>query len=162
MDSRVQIQSEDFDVARIYTELRVQAAGHAGAIVTFVGLVRDHNALAGDGADVDALVLEHYPGMTERSISAILDQAQTRWPVSGLRVVHRVGELLPRDQIVLVAAASAHRAAAFAAAEFVMDYLKTDAVLWKREHTRLGRTWLKSTSQDAARVNKWHESGGLT
>ena len=159
MDSRVQIQSEEFDVARIYEELREQSAGQAGAIVTFVGLVRDRNAIAGDGAEVDALVLEHYPGMTERSIAGILEQAQARWSVPWMRVVHRVGELLPSEQIVLVVVASAHREAAFAAAEFVMDYLKTDAVLWKREHTRLGQTWLKSTAQDAARVDKWRESG---
>ena len=159
MDSRVQIQTEEFDVARIYGELRDQSAGQAGAIVTFVGLVRDRNTSAGDGAKVDALVLEHYPGMTERSIAAILKQAQTRWPVPWVHVVHRVGELLPSEQIVLVMAASAHREAAFAAAEFIMDYLKTDAVLWKREHTRLGQTWLKSTAQDAARADKWHEFG---
>ena len=160
MDSRVQIQTEEFDVARIYEELREQSAGQAGAIVTFVGLVRDRNAIAGDGAKVDALVLEHYPGMTERSIAAILEKAQTRWPVPWVHVVHRVGKLLPSEQIVLVMAASAHREAAFAAAEFIIDYLKTDAVLWKREHTRLGQTWLKSTAQDAARVDKWHEFGG--
>ena len=159
MDSRIQIQSEEFDVARIYEELREQSAGQAGAIVTFVGLVRDRNAIAGDGAKVDALVLEHYPGMTERSIAAILEKAQTRWPVPWVHVVHRVGKLLPSEQIVLVMAASAHREAAFAAAEFIIDYLKTDAVLWKREHTRLGQTWLKSTAQDAARVDKWRESG---
>lgn len=155
MDSKVQIQSTEFDVARIYQELRDASAGQAGAIVSFVGLVRDRNEIAGDGAQVDTLTLEHYPGMTERSISVILEQAQTRWPVPWIRVVHRVGELLPNEQIVLVMTASAHRDAAFAAAEFIMDYLKTDAVLWKSERTRLGQTWLRSTAQDAARSDKW-------
>ena len=158
MDSKVQIQSTEFDVARIYQELRDASAGQAGAIVSFVGLVRDRNEIAGDGAQVDTLTLEHYPGMTERSISVILEQAQTRWPVPWIRVVHRVGELLPNEQIVLVMTASAHRDAAFAAAEFIMDYLKTDAVLWKSERTRLGQTWLRSTAQDAARSDKWRQS----
>ena len=157
MDSKVQIQSTEFDVARIYQELRDASAGQAGAIVSFVGLVRDRNEIAGDGAQVDTLTLEHYPGMTERSISGILEQAQTRWPVPWIRVVHRVGELLPNEQIVLVMVASAHRDAAFAAAEFIMDYLKTDAVLWKSERTRLGQTWLRSTAQDAARSDKWRQ-----
>ena len=159
MDSRVQIQVAEFDVASIYQEVREESAGQAGAIVTFVGLVRDRNEIAGDGAAVDTLTLEHYPGMTERSIAVILEQAQSRWPVPWIRVVHRVGELAPSEQIVLVMVGSAHREAAFAAAEFIMDYLKTDAVLWKRERTGLGQTWLKSTAQDAVRAEKWRQPG---
>lgn len=155
MDPRVHIQQEDFNVADSYAELRDQAGADAGAIVTFVGLVRDRNSVAGDGSEVNTLTLEHYPGMTENSIVAILNDAQQRWPVPWVKVIHRVGELCPKEQIVLVMVASAHREAAFAAAEFIMDYLKTNAVLWKRELTEQGESWLKSTAQDAARTNNW-------
>ena len=142
MDSRVQIQVAEFDVASIYQEVREESAGQAGAIVTFVGLVRDRNEIAGDGAAVDTLTLEHYPGMTERSIAVILEQAQSRWPVPWIRVVHRVGELTPSEQIVLVMVGSAHREAAFAAAEFIMDYLKKDAPFWKNEYYDIKNEWL--------------------
>lgn len=155
MDPRIRIQEEDFDVANSYAELRDEAGADAGAVVTFVGLVRDRNSLAGDGSEVNTLTLEHYPGMTESSIAAILDEAQQRWPVPWVKVVHRVGELRPKEQIVLVMVASAHRDAAFAAAEFIMDYLKTNAVLWKRELTKGGESWLTSTAQDATRTKKW-------
>ena len=158
MDARVVIQSEDFNVAQIYAGLRADAGSDAGAIVTFVGLVRDRNAVAGDGSEVSTLTLEHYPGMTEQSIAAILDEAQQRWPVPWMRVLHRVGELQPSEQIVLVMVGSAHRDAAFAAAEFIMDYLKTNAVLWKRELTREGEVWLEPTAQDAERTKNWQQN----
>ena len=158
MDPRIRIQEEDFDVANSYAELRDEAGADAGAVVTFVGLVRDRNSLAGDGSEVNTLTLEHYPGMTESSIAAILDEAQQRWPVPWVKVVHRVGELRPKEQIVLVMVASAHRDAAFAAAEFIMDYLKTNAVLWKRELTKGGESWLTSTAQDATRTKKWQRT----
>jgi molybdopterin synthase catalytic subunit len=158
VDARVVIQSEDFNVAQIYAGLRAESGSDAGAIVTFVGLVRDRNAVAGDGSEVSTLTLEHYPGMTEQSIAAILDEAQQRWPVPWMRVLHRVGELQPSEQIVLVMVGSAHRDAAFAAAEFIMDYLKTKAVLWKRELTREGEVWLEPTAQDAERTKNWQQN----
>ena len=114
--------------------------------------MRDQNHYAGDGSEVATLTLEHYPGMTENSIDAILDKAARRWPLLEVRVVHRVGTMLPTEQIVLVAVASAHRDEAFAAAEFVMDYLKTDAVFWKKEHTQTG------TAQDHRRAQQWAQS----
>ena len=153
--SQVQIQTEDFDLGAIYERLRQRHGAAIGAIVTFVGLVRDRNAKAGTGEEVQALTLEHYPGMTEKSIEAILEKAQERWPLLDIEVIHRVGTMLPADQIVMVASVSAHRDAAFAAAEFVMDYLKTDAVFWKREDTEKGATWIESTADDKARVRDW-------
>ena len=159
MNTKVQIQDAEFDVARIYQELREESAGQAGAIVTFVGLVRERNEIAGDGAAVDTLTLEHYPGMTERSIAAILEQAQSRWPVPWIRVVHRVGELTPSEQIVLVMVGSAHREAAFAAAEFIMDYLKTRAPFWKREDTPEGSRWVDARESDDSAAERWKQGG---
>ncbi len=158
MDSRVVIQQQDFSVAQIYDDMRSASGSDAGAIVTFVGLVRDRNAIAGDGSAVSTLTLEHYPGMTEKSIASIVDEAQQRWPVPWVKVVHRVGELQPSEQIVLVMVGSAHRDAAFAAAEFIMDYLKTKAVLWKRELSDAGEVWLESTAQDATRAENWQQN----
>ena len=158
MDYSVQIQSEEFDVARIYEELRDQSAGQAGAIVTFVGLVRDRNAIAGDGAEVDALVLEHYPGMTEKSIKGIIKEALDRWDIESTCVVHRVGLLLPRDPIVWVGSAAAHRSEAFDCCEFVMDYLKTKAPFWKKEETEEGVKWIDSLDSDEVRVGRWEAS----
>ena len=152
---QVCIQTEDFDVSRVYRSMRDELAGSAGAVVTFVGLVRDRNTQAGDDSDVAALTLEHYPGMTEKSIAAILDQAEERWPLLGTHVTHRVGSMAPSEQIVLVMVASAHRDAAFAAAEFIMDYLKTDAVFWKREQTARGEHWVESTADDVERAKGW-------
>ena len=158
MSSQVVIQQHDFDVAQIYDTMRNQAGSDAGAIVTFVGLVRDRNAIAGDGSTVSTLTLEHYPGMTEKSIASIINEAQQRWPVPWVNVVHRVGEMQPSEQIVLVMVGSAHRDAAFAAAEFIMDYLKTKAVLWKRELSEAGERWLESTDQDAERSKNWQQN----
>jgi molybdopterin synthase catalytic subunit len=150
----VEVTTADFDVGREWVQLRDALGGSAGAVAAFCGLVRDR---AGD-ADIESLTLEHYPGMTESSIDKILDQAAARWPLAAVRVIHRVGQLGPGDQIVLVLTASAHRAAAFAACEFVMDYLKTDAVLWKRE-VRDGRDrWIESTDEDRARHAGWRTS----
>jgi molybdopterin synthase catalytic subunit len=104
---------------------------------------------------VATLTLEHYPGMTESSIDSILERAEQRWPLLEIQVIHRVGTLAPTDQIVLVAVASGHRDAAFAAAEFVMDYLKTDAVFWKKEQTEAGTHWVQSTEQDHQRAREW-------
>ena len=152
------IEEEDFDVNAVYQSLREHHGAAAGAIVTFVGLVRDTNLVTGDASAVSTLTLEHYPGMTERSIEKILDQAEARWPLLETCVYHRVGTMAPTEQIVLVAVASGHRDAAFAAAEFVMDYLKTDAVFWKKEQTASGQHWVQSTDADHARAKEWGET----
>ena len=126
--SRISIQSEAFDVAAIIDELRADDAS-VGAIASFIGLVRDVN----EGAEVATMTLEHYAGMTEKAIEAIVSEAEGRWDLIGVRVVRRIGELRPSDPIVLVAVASAHRGDAFQACEFIMDYLKTRAPFWKKE-----------------------------
>ena len=155
MSIHVKIQTEDFAVGDVYESVRLAGGPEVGAIASFVGLVRDRNAKAGDGSEVNTLTLEHYPGMTESSIEKIAAQAIARWPIIDLHICHRVGELEPSDQIVLVVASSAHRDAAFAAAEFVMDYLKTDAVFWKKEKTRHGEKWIESTNSDRTRAAQW-------
>ena len=155
MQSQILIQEEDFSIGELYEQLRRQHGAAIGAIAMFSGLVRDRNAKAGSGSQVSTLTLEHYPGMTEKSIQTILDQADERWPLLQITVVHRVGTLKPEDQIVAVLAASAHRDAAFAAAEFTMDYLKTDAVFWKKEAAEEGETWVESTGDDQERAATW-------
>ena len=131
-----------------------------GAIAGFGGLVRDYNAHAGDGGEVTSLTLEHYPGMTESSIEDIVQEAGARWPLLATTVVHRVGTLRPLDQIVMVLTASAHRDAAFAGAEFIMDYLKTRAILWKKEVSDKGDQWIESTQADQRRAVGWLQNGG--
>ena len=145
MHVSIRIQEDDFSVADEYLALRVRMTGKVGAIATFVGLVRDQHA------NVTSLTIEHYPGMTEQSIVTIVERAAKRWPLDDVVIVHRVGELAALEQIVFVQVASGHRAAAFAACEFLMDYLKTDAVLWKREGTR----WLEASSADKDRTRAW-------
>jgi molybdopterin synthase catalytic subunit len=146
----VRIQEQDFDLS---TELAQLRADHpkVGAVVSFVGTVRDLN----EGAQVSEMELEHYPGMTEQSISAIIGQARARWPVDGALVIHRVGPLRPLDQIVLVAVMSAHRGEAFAACEFIIDYLKTEAPFWKKEQTPDGARWVDARVSDDAALTKW-------
>ena len=148
--SEVRIQEEDFDLSREVAQLR---AGNAkvGAIVTFVGTVRDLN----EGAAVAEMELEHYPGMTEQSIQAIIDQARQRWPIYGALVIHRVGPLKPKDQIVLVAVTSPHRGEAFSACEFIIDYLKTEAPFWKKEQTPEGARWVDARNSDDQALRKW-------
>ncbi len=148
--SEVRIQTEDFDLSREMAQLR---AGNAkvGAIVSFVGTVRDLN----EGASVAEMELEHYPGMTEQSIQAIIDQARERWPVYGALVIHRVGPLKPMDQIVLVAVTSPHRGEAFSACEFIIDYLKTEAPFWKKEQTPQGARWVDARTSDDDALRKW-------
>ncbi len=154
---RVVIQEADFTFAEVYQDM-VDCSGHdAGAVVAFVGLVRDRNEYT-DGTAVNSLTLEHYPGMTEKSIDAIVSQACERWPLIASQVIHRVGTMLPGEQIVMVAVASAHRDAAFDSARFIMDYLKTDAVMWKVEETEKDRHWVSSTGNDKERVQNWTES----
>ena len=151
----IEVQEADFDFAAHYEAARKLGGSDAGAIAGFVGLVRDHNKIAGDGGEVSSLTLEHYPGMTESSIEAIVDEAESRWPLLVTRVIHRVGTLVPEDQIVLVLVASGHRDAAFAAAEFLMDSLKTRAIFWKREASAHGNKWIESTEHDLERSEKW-------
>lgn len=148
--TEVRIQAEDFDLSQEVAQLR---AGNAkvGAIVTFVGTVRDLN----EGASVAEMELEHYPGMTEQSIQVIIDQAKARWPIYGALVIHRVGPLKPMDQIVLVAVTSPHRGEAFLACEFIIDYLKTEAPFWKKELTPEGARWVDARTSDDDALKKW-------
>ncbi|MCY3820381.1 MAG: molybdenum cofactor biosynthesis protein MoaE [Gammaproteobacteria bacterium] len=151
----VRIQEQDFSLAREWNSLRQRIGGTAGGIVAFAGLVRDR---ARAGEEVSRLFLEHYPGMTESSIEEIIGRARERWPLQDVVVVHRVGDLEPGDQIVLVLAASAHRGAAFAGCEYVMDMLKTKAVFWKKEvQTGSEGTWIRSTGDDFERAKHWQD-----
>ncbi len=150
----VRIQTADFDAG---IEMAALRAGHSdvGAVVSFVGVVRDMN----DGASVAGMTLEHYPGMTERSIQAIIDDASARWQIFDCLVIHRVGELKPVDQIVLVVVTGAHRGEAFAACEFVMDYLKTQAPFWKKELTPSGGRWVEARTSDDEAAARWIDTG---
>ncbi|CAB3796583.1 molybdopterin synthase catalytic subunit MoaE [Pararobbsia alpina] len=146
----VRIQTEDFDLGAETLVLR-EANRAVGALACFVGTVRDIN----DGSSVSAMVLEHYAGMTEKSIESIIDQARERWKLIDALVIHRVGELKPTDQIVLVAVTSSHRTEAFAACEFIMDYLKTSAPFWKKESTPSGERWVDAREADDAALARW-------
>lgn len=151
----IRVQTSDFEFAQGYADMRAALGEQVGAIVGFVGLVRDRNPRAGDGTNVRSLTLEHYPGMTEKSMHKIAAAAHQRWPLLASQVVHRVGTLDPAEQIVMVLVASAHRDAAFAAAQYIMDYLKTDAVFWKRERSDSGTAWVESTGDDRVRRKGW-------
>ena len=148
----VRVQTGDFDLG---AELAALRAGDArvGALASFVGLVRDRN----DGQGVSGMTLEHYPGMTEKALEAIVAEARARWQLYGVLVIHRVGPLRPTDQIVLVAVTAAHRGEAFQACEFVMDYLKTRAPFWKREETPDGARWVDARESDDASAQRWQE-----
>jgi molybdopterin synthase catalytic subunit len=146
----VRVQTGDFDVAREIAALRGGDA-RVGAVAAFVGLVRDIN----DAAAVSTLTLEHYPGMTEKALAGIVDEAKSRWNVYEALVVHRVGELKPTDQIVLVVVTGAHRGEAFAACEFIMDYLKTRAPFWKKEQTPAGERWVEARASDDDAAARW-------
>ncbi len=148
----ISIQTADFDVGEELANLRAQDA-RVGALVSFVGLVRDMN----EGQSVSAMTLEHYPGMTEKALQTILDEAASRWALYGMRVIHRVGPLNPCDQIVLVAVTSAHRGDAFAACEFIMDYLKTRAPFWKKEDTPAGAKWVDARESDEGAAARWDQ-----
>jgi len=147
---RVSIQAADFDLSTEVAAVRAGDAG-VGAVATFVGTVRDRN----DGSAVSGMELEHYPGMTERAIEAMIDEARRRFDIRAARVVHRVGPLRPGDQIVLVAVTSAHRGQAFQACEFLMDYLKTQAPFWKKEATPEGARWVDARVADDAALARW-------
>jgi molybdopterin synthase catalytic subunit len=167
--ARVSIQTADFDLSTEVAHLRAQNAG-VGAVCSFIGTVRDRNAptltascaaLPPESAPaaterVLSMELEHYPGMTEQSIEAMIDEAMARFDIMGARVIHRVGLLQPLDQIVLVAVVAAHRGESFQACEFLMDYLKTQAPFWKKEQTPDGARWVDARVSDDAALAKWH------
>ena len=153
---RVSVQEADFDVG---AETEALAAGRpeVGAVASFVGYVRA-DKLAGESAEdqaVSAMTLEHYPGMTEKSLEAIVAEAESRWSLLGVRVIHRFGRLVPGDRIVFVGVAGSHRGEAFAACEFIMDYLKTRAPFWKKEDTPEGGRWVDARESDDAALARW-------
>ncbi|CAD6548859.1 molybdopterin synthase catalytic subunit MoaE [Paraburkholderia sabiae] len=146
----VRVQTEDFDLSTEVAALRAQNP-KVGAVACFVGTVRDIN----EGETVETMELEHYPGMTEKSLEAIVEAARERWPGTEVLIVHRVGKLMPLDQIVLVATTSKHRGNAFASCEFVMDYLKTQAPFWKKEKTESGERWVDARVTDDEALARW-------
>jgi molybdopterin synthase catalytic subunit len=146
----VRVQREDFDAGAEIARLR-GSDPRVGAVASFIGVARDHN----DGAQVGTLTLEHYPGMTERALEDICAQARRRWDILDVLVIHRIGELAPTDQIVLVVVTGSHRGEAFAACQFVMDYLKTEAPFWKKEATLAGTRWVEARDSDEAARSRW-------
>jgi molybdopterin synthase catalytic subunit len=148
----VRIQTEDFDVSAEVAALRAQDP-RVGAVCTFLGTVRDRTA--GTPGSISSMELEHYPGMTEKAIEAMIEQAMQRFDIYGARVIHRVGLLQPLDQIVLVAVTSAHRGESFQACEFLIDYLKTQAPFWKKEQTIDGARWVDARVSDDAALARW-------
>jgi len=146
----VRIQTGDFDAGAEIAALR-RGNPKVGAVASFIGVCRDAN----DGDAVSTMTLEHYPGMTEKALEKIVAEAQNRWSVMDILVVHRVGELKPTDQIVLVVVAGAHRGEAFAACEFIMDYLKTRAPFWKKEQTPSGARWVEARTSDSEAAQRW-------
>lgn len=146
----ISIQENDFDVAAELATLRSGSA-KVGALVSFVGLVRDFS----NEGHIENIYLEYYPGMTEKALDKIIQEATVRWNLLGTRVIHRIGALQPNDQIVLVATASMHRGEAFAGCEFIIDYLKTAAPFWKREQTGQGTKWLETRDSDVQRMEHW-------
>ncbi|MES1982044.1 MAG: molybdenum cofactor biosynthesis protein MoaE [Pseudomonadota bacterium] len=154
----VSIQQQDFDIAAELSAVR-NGNGKIGALVSFAGLVRD---FSGD-ATIQSIYLEHYPGMSERALHKILEQATARWELLDARIVHRVGQLLPSEQIVLVITAAMHRKAAFAGCEFIIDYLKTAAPFWKKEQTSQGVVWVETRDSDVQQMQRWqrgHDQSG--
>jgi molybdopterin synthase catalytic subunit len=148
----VRVQTEDFDIGAEIARL-CRANPKVGAIASFIGMVRDVN----EGESVNEMTLEHYPGMTERALEQIVAEAKARWDIVDILVVHRVGRLAPNDQIVLVVVTGAHRGEAFAACEFVMDYLKTRAPFWKKEATAQGARWVEARAADDLAAERWKQ-----
>jgi molybdopterin synthase catalytic subunit len=148
--ARVRVQEADFDVG-VELDALTRGRHDVGAVASFVGLVRDAN----DGSAVRGMTLEHYPGMTEKALEDICAQAHSRWELIDTLVIHRVGPLVPGDRIVLVGVASAHRGAAFAACEFIMDFLKTQAPFWKKEETPEGGKWVDARDSDGRAAERW-------
>jgi molybdopterin synthase catalytic subunit len=165
MNARVSIQADDFDLAHEVAALRL-ADARVGAVCAFIGTVRDRNTLdasSTEGAAADRVLsmeLEHYPGMTEKAIEAMIDEAHRRFSIYAVRVIHRVGLLQPLDQIVMVAVTSAHRGESFKACEFLMDYLKTQAPFWKKERTPEGGRWVDARVSDDEALARWGITGG--
>ena len=155
MLARVSIQTQDFDLSKEIDALRANDK-RVGAVCSFIGTVRDRN----DGLSVQSMELEHYPGMTEKAIEAMIDEAIARFDIFGARVVHRVGLLQPLDQVVMVAVTSMHRGESFKACEFLMDYLKTQAPFWKKEETPEGSRWVDARVSDDAALAKWGIKAG--
>ena len=151
----IRVQTEDFDFAAELAQLRLSNP-KIGAVVSFLGTVRDLS----DGSSVAQMELEHYPGMTEKALTTIVNQAKERWDIFDALVIHRIGPLLPLDQIVLVAVSSAHRGDAFAACEYIIDYLKTEAPFWKKEYTEPGARWVDARSSDDEALAKWEQDQG--
>ncbi len=149
----IRIQEVDFDLSAEIANLR-KGDRQVGAVVSFLGTVRDMNV----GSEVHSMTLEHYPGMTEKALEAIVAQAKARWDIRNTLIIHRVGPLKPEDQIVLVVVTSAHRAEAFAACEFMMDYLKTAAPFWKKEETADGGRWVDARVADDAAMARWKKT----
>lgn len=145
----IRIQSEDFDIAAVNREM-LQGRSDVGAVASFIGLVRDLS-----DRRLQTMNLEHYPGMTEKALQEIAVKARDRWQIIDLAIIHRVGALAPGDQIVLVSVLGTHRGDAFAACEFIMDYLKTDAPFWKKEISDQGSEWVKSRKSDIIKQKKW-------
>jgi molybdopterin synthase catalytic subunit len=146
------VTEDDFDLADIYAKLRTPSTlPTPGAVTIFVGLVREMN----NDCPITAMTLEHYPGMTEKQLEAIRDEAMQRWPLTGAMIVHRIGRLSPNDQIVAVGTASAHRQASFDASNFIMDYLKTNAPFWKSEDTVDGARWVAPRAADDKAKRRW-------
>lgn len=148
MSIRIDVQDADFDAGAEIAALAAEDHG-AGGLASFIGRVR------GDADGLKSMTLEHYPAMTEKSLHAIVNDACQRWPLRGVRVIHRVGRLLPGEQIVLVAVAAAHRGEAFAGCEFIMDWLKTKAPFWKKEETAAGARWVDARESDDAAAARW-------
>lgn len=148
-ETRIEVGTAPFDVGQAYQWLA--QCDEDGAVVTFIGKVRNHNL----ASDVSALTLEHYPGMTEKALAEIVEQARERWALPRVCVIHRVGSLYPGDEIVFVGVSAAHRQAAFDAAQFIMDYLKTRAPFWKREATPEGDRWVDARDSDHAAAQRW-------
>jgi molybdopterin synthase catalytic subunit len=150
MQTKICLQPENFDAAAEAAEL-TRGRTDVGAIVTFVGICRGDES----GEPIEALTLEHYPGMAEGEIRGHVEEARRRWPLLGITVIHRYGRMKPGENIVLVAVASSHRQAAFAAAEFVMDYLKTQAPFWKQVESKSGNAWVEAKASDDAATARW-------
>ena len=151
----IRIQTDDFDIGQ---ELKKISSGDdgIGAVCSFVGLVRDFSG-SGDDEKISSMTLEHYPGMTEKQLAKIENDARSRWQLSDVLIIHRIGKLAPKDQIVLVMTASMHRDAAFDAARFIMDFLKTQAPFWKKEETGSGHKWVEAKSSDAGNAKGWEK-----
>ncbi len=147
--NRIIIQEQDFDLSTEVTLAR-GADSNIGAIVSFVGTVRDL-----ENESIKKMTLEHYPSMTEKALESIVEKAKNRWPIGNTTVIHRVGDLSINDQIVLVITTSKHRKAAFESCEFIMDYLKTQAPFWKKEHTATESKWVEAKDSDANQIDKW-------